>query len=471
VDPGTGTLTYTPAPDANGSATVTLRLADGGGTANGGVDHVDVSFTVTVQAVNDVPTFTGGPDLTVSRNTGANTLLSFAGWATGISAGPADESGQALTFVVSTDNPGLFAVAPSMDTAGTLAFTPAVNTSGSATVTVTLGDGLATSVADTFTIRVQGDNQPPVAGTDPITVRLTGPTALTGLMLDDSAGPGEPDDRIRITAAYGASRGSVSVAADGSSVTYDPIGCSTGTDTFRYVITDNGGLSAIGTVYVTIASPAAYPAADGPRPSLVPGSTIGSAARVKLAWCGTAGPRRVTSYGLARSINGGSYSSVISSTTATSTTRGIPFAPTAFQYRAKVTASNGVRYGYGPRFSIARLQENAPQITYSGSWSTRSSSKASGGRLRSASSTSASATFTVSGTRQVGIVAPKGSGYGSMRVYLNGTYVGKFSEAASRSSYRKVVYVRTLDPGRTYTIKLKPAGNGRVYLDAIVTLQ
>jgi len=71
----------------------------------------------------------------------------------------------------------------------------------------------------------------------------------------------------------------------------------------------------------------------------------------------------------------------------------------------------------------------------------------------------------------VGIVAPKGSGYGSMRVYLNGTYVGKFSEAASRSSYRKVVYVRSLDPGRTYTIKLKPAGNGRVYLDAIVTLQ
>src|SRR5438874_1911709 len=34
----TGKLTFTPAPDANGMATVTVRLHDDGGTANGGVD-------------------------------------------------------------------------------------------------------------------------------------------------------------------------------------------------------------------------------------------------------------------------------------------------------------------------------------------------------------------------------------------------------------------------------------------------
>ena len=33
-----GTLTYTLAPNANGSATVTVTLIDDGGTANGGVD-------------------------------------------------------------------------------------------------------------------------------------------------------------------------------------------------------------------------------------------------------------------------------------------------------------------------------------------------------------------------------------------------------------------------------------------------
>ena len=32
-----GTLTYTPAANANGSATITLRITDNGGTANGGI--------------------------------------------------------------------------------------------------------------------------------------------------------------------------------------------------------------------------------------------------------------------------------------------------------------------------------------------------------------------------------------------------------------------------------------------------
>ncbi len=52
----TGTLTYTPAANANGSATITLRLQDNGGTANGGVDtSAAQNFTITVNPVNDPP--------------------------------------------------------------------------------------------------------------------------------------------------------------------------------------------------------------------------------------------------------------------------------------------------------------------------------------------------------------------------------------------------------------------------------
>lgn len=44
-----GTLTYVPALDASGTATVTVRLQDNGGTANGGVDtSAPQSFTITV---------------------------------------------------------------------------------------------------------------------------------------------------------------------------------------------------------------------------------------------------------------------------------------------------------------------------------------------------------------------------------------------------------------------------------------
>ncbi|MBN2758133.1 MAG: hypothetical protein JXR51_13225, partial [Bacteroidales bacterium] len=53
----TGILTYTPTANANGSATVTIWLTDDGGTANGGDDTSPTySFTITVNAINDIPT-------------------------------------------------------------------------------------------------------------------------------------------------------------------------------------------------------------------------------------------------------------------------------------------------------------------------------------------------------------------------------------------------------------------------------
>src|SRR5262249_52339367 len=132
----TGTLTYTPAANTNGSATVTVQLHDNGGTANGGIDtSAAQTFTITVTAVNDAPSFTKGADQTVFDQAGA---LPAANWATAISAGPADESAQVLNFIVSNNNSALFAVQPAISPTGTLTYTPAANTSGSATRSVPL---------------------------------------------------------------------------------------------------------------------------------------------------------------------------------------------------------------------------------------------------------------------------------------------------------------------------------------------
>lgn len=52
----TGTLTYTPAANAFGTATVTTRLHDDGGVANGGIDvSATQNFTITIKPVNDPP--------------------------------------------------------------------------------------------------------------------------------------------------------------------------------------------------------------------------------------------------------------------------------------------------------------------------------------------------------------------------------------------------------------------------------
>src|SRR5213079_171353 len=81
-----GTLTYIPAANANGSVTVTVQVHDDGGTANGAVDtSAAQTFTITVTAVNDAPSFTKGADQTVLEDAAAQSVTA---WATSLSAGP-----------------------------------------------------------------------------------------------------------------------------------------------------------------------------------------------------------------------------------------------------------------------------------------------------------------------------------------------------------------------------------------------
>jgi hypothetical protein len=154
-----GTLSYTSAPDANGTAHVTVSAVDDGGTAGGGHDtSASQSFTITVTAVNDAPTFTPGASQTVVSLLGAQAVDD---WAKGISPGPPDESAQTVTFDVSTSNGGLFAVQPQISSTGKLTYTPKPLALGTATVTVTPVDnggsdngGQDTGTPRTFTITI-----------------------------------------------------------------------------------------------------------------------------------------------------------------------------------------------------------------------------------------------------------------------------------------------------------------------------
>jgi len=58
-----GTLTFTPAANAFGSATVTVVTQDNGGTANGGVDTSTTTFTIAITSVNDAPSFTSNSNV------------------------------------------------------------------------------------------------------------------------------------------------------------------------------------------------------------------------------------------------------------------------------------------------------------------------------------------------------------------------------------------------------------------------
>src|SRR3989442_7190395 len=90
---------------ANGPATVTVAPDGDGDKANSGVDtSAAQTFTITVTAVNDAPSFTKGADKTVLKDAAAQSVTA---WATNLSESPADEAGQTLNFIVCHSNTNL----------------------------------------------------------------------------------------------------------------------------------------------------------------------------------------------------------------------------------------------------------------------------------------------------------------------------------------------------------------------------
>src|SRR5262249_39682846 len=158
---------------------------------------VPQSFTITVNTVNDAPSFTKGPDVEAPKDGLAQTV---SAWATNILRGPPDEVGQSLNFEVNNDNTGLFSAQPAIAPDPTLTCTPAPDTLGIATATVHLHDnggtdngGIDTSADQTFTISILHVNVAPSFTTGPNQIVLEDDPAqpVPGWATDLSVGPPE----------------------------------------------------------------------------------------------------------------------------------------------------------------------------------------------------------------------------------------------------------------------------------------
>src|SRR5205814_399546 len=132
----TGQLTYAPVTNASGAATITVTVNDGD-VANNTVQR---SFTGTVTAVNIQPSLNPISDpAAILEDAGTQTVA-----LSGISAGPANESGQALTVTATSSNTSLIPNPTvnytSANATGTLTYAPVGNAFGAATITVTVTD-------------------------------------------------------------------------------------------------------------------------------------------------------------------------------------------------------------------------------------------------------------------------------------------------------------------------------------------
>jgi autotransporter-associated beta strand protein len=142
----TGVLTYTPAANANGSATVTVRIRDNGGTTNSGVDSSAAqTFAITVSSVNDASTFTSSGVTTGTENAVYTYSITTS-----------DVDGNARTITAPT-KPAWLTITDNGDGTATLTGTPLHANTGANSVTIRVNDGTV-NTDQTFTITVADVN-------------------------------------------------------------------------------------------------------------------------------------------------------------------------------------------------------------------------------------------------------------------------------------------------------------------------
>ena len=139
----TGSLTYTPAVDASGTAVVTVTVTDAGldGNLITDVDNQSITqtFSVTVNPVNDLPTIDSIPDSPAVFDTSNPVTISIMG----ISAGGNENQALNVTAISSNSStiPDPLINYQSPESVGSLTYSPQVGHTGTSEITVTVTDG------------------------------------------------------------------------------------------------------------------------------------------------------------------------------------------------------------------------------------------------------------------------------------------------------------------------------------------
>ncbi|MEM6689168.1 MAG: GEVED domain-containing protein [Planctomycetota bacterium] len=200
-----GTLSGSLVDDAFGQAIVRVSAMDTGDTSNGGDNSsVPLTATITVNPVNDRPSFEAENPPSVSENSSFQSL-DFATFDPGAS----NESGQSVLQyeVLTVTNPSLFAVQPSIDSNGRLSYQPMPGQTGTSLFTVRVQDdggtdngGRDTSNPSTFTIEVTealaldfGDAGSSYEAADPARHLVDSQDVLLGINNTIDDGPIEPN--------------------------------------------------------------------------------------------------------------------------------------------------------------------------------------------------------------------------------------------------------------------------------------
>ncbi|MEQ6247885.1 cadherin-like domain-containing protein [Sulfitobacter sp. HNIBRBA3233] len=225
-----GTLTFTPAPDFTGEATVNYSIGDG----NGGTDPAIV--TVTVLPVNTAPVAVDDTATTVEDTAVIIPVL----------ANDTDPDLDPLTVTAATSDQGDVVI----NDDGTVTFTPNPDFTGEAVINYTISDGNGGSDDAVVTVTVtvtDGIVQfPPVATDDTAETDEETPVTID-VLLNDSDPDGDP---LTVTEAL-SDDGTVVINGDGT-LTFTPNEDFFGEAVIDYTITDGRGGFDDSRVFVTV---------------------------------------------------------------------------------------------------------------------------------------------------------------------------------------------------------------------------
>ncbi len=250
ADPAHGTAafgigasySYTPDANYNGPDSFTFRANDGTGNSN------TATATITINPVNDPPVATNDTK-TVAEDSGASTVS--------VLGNDGDVDGDTLTVTAKSD--------PAHGTvtliAGVLSYTPDPDYNGPDSFTYTVSDGHTGTDTGTVNVTVTPQNDPPVAVNDTPASMLEDPGPVTIDVLGNDTDI-DGTDTLTIQSASDPANGTVVIAGDDLTLTYEPDANYNGPDTFTYVVSDGHGGTDTGTATVSVTAVNDNPSPD-----------------------------------------------------------------------------------------------------------------------------------------------------------------------------------------------------------------
>jgi hypothetical protein len=231
INPLSGAITYTPAPDVNGQVAFGYQVCDRQGAC------ATATVRITITPVNDAP-IANTDVLTTPEDTALSTATAT------LLANDSDVEQDALSITAVAVRSSQGGVLSLVGT--TVSYTPAPDFFGTDSFTYTLSDGTASSVGRVM-VHVTPVNDPPTTLADQFRVEPDSSNNLLDVLANDTDPEG---DTLTVRAVTQPRNGSTSLSSTGLSYTPNP--GFQGVDSFSYTVSDGNGGMASATVRVTV---------------------------------------------------------------------------------------------------------------------------------------------------------------------------------------------------------------------------